>query len=297
MMNLKVMRVVVPGFRYSSVPAPGPDGDPGGRLAVDADPQIPRRSPGVTTRPGLSYRDQLRLDLVAPTGPGPFPLVVYVPGGGFVIAPRGAARREREFVAAAGFVVASVEYRTTRQQATGRDGLADVGSAIDHLVDHADTYGIAADRVAVWGESAGGYLAALTGLMDPRVRAVVDQFGATDLTRIADGFDARMRATVEDPQHPINRYGATAPNPIELVRPAAPPFLFLHGDDDRIIPPSQTLALHGALRAAGADSTHYLLAGAGHGPLSRSRRQARQWTSVQVLSIIREFLDRQLRTG
>lgn len=296
-MNLKVMRVVVPGFRYSSVPAPGPAGEPGGRLVVDAEPQIPRRSPGVTARRGLFYRDKLRLDLVTPAGPGPFPLVVYLPGGGFVIAPRGAARREREFLAAAGFAVASVEYRTTRQQATGRDGLADVRSAIDHLAEHAGAYGIRADRIAVWGESAGGYLAALTGLMDPRVRAVVDQFGATDLSRIAEGFDARMRATVADPQHPINRYGATTPDPVELVRPGVPPFLFLHGDDDRIIPPGQTLALHEALRTAGVDSTHHLLAGAGHGPLSRSRRQARQWTSVQVQTLILEFLDRQLRTG
>jgi acetyl esterase/lipase len=80
-----------------------------------------------------------------------------------------------------------------------------------------------------------------------------------------------------------------------LVRPSAPAFLLLHGDDDRIIPPAQTLALHEALVAAGADSTRHLLAGAGHGQLALSRSQARQWTSVQVMTVIKDFLDRQLK--
>ncbi len=50
----------------------------------------------------------------------------------------------------------------------------------------------------------------------------------------------------------------------------APAFLILHGDD-RIIPPAQTLALHQALREAGADSTYHPLADAGHGILSLNR--------------------------
>jgi len=293
-MNLKMMSVV-PGIRYSTTPAPDPAGDPDSRLVVDVDPQIPRRSPGVTVRRGLEYRDGLRLDLLTPTAPGRCPLVVYLPGGGFVMAPRGAVRRSRTFVAAAGYAVASVQYRTTRQNAVYSDGVADARAAIDYLLDNADRHGISPDGVALWGESAGGYLASLTGLTDPRVRAVVNQFGACDLTRIADGFDVHMQAAVADPQHPMHRYRATDANPIDLVRPGAPPFLHLHGDDDRMIPPAQTLLLHQALRAVDADSTRYLLAGAGHGPLSLSRRQARQWTSVQVLTIVTDFLQRHLR--
>jgi NAD(P)-dependent dehydrogenase (short-subunit alcohol dehydrogenase family) len=104
------------------------------------------------------------------------------------------------------------------------------------------------------------------------------------------GFDRRMHAALANPRHPIHRYRATEANPIDLVRPGAPAFLLMHGDDDRIIPPAQTLELHQALRTAGADSTRYLLAGAGHGRLALSRTQARQWTSVQVMTIIKDFL-------
>jgi predicted esterase len=99
-----------------------------------------------------------------------------------------------------------------------------------------------------------------------------------------------MHSALANPRHPIHRYGATEANPITLVRPDAPAFLLLHGDDDRIIPPAQTLALHKALCATGADSTRYVLTGAGHGRLARSRTQARQWTSVQVMTIIKDFL-------
>ena len=232
-LNLKIMRMV-PGFRYSSVAAPssaGPDGSV--RLTVDAAQQIPRRPGGATLRRGVRYSDGLRLDLYTPTGPGRHPLVVYLPGGGFVVANRGMARRERAYVAAAGHAVASIEYRTTRQHATYRDALTDIDAAIKHLTGHADTYGIDPGRIALWGESAGGYLASIAGLTDGRVQAVVDQFGAGDLPHIADGFDPRMRAAVADPRHPIQRYRATDANPVDLIKPGAPAFLLLHGDDDR----------------------------------------------------------------
>ena len=291
-MNLRLMTLLIPGFRYSTHPAPVPVET---RLTIAADPQIPRRPPGVVTRKGIRYRERLRLDLVTPALAGPHPLVVYVPGGGFVRAPRGMARRERAFVAAAGYVVACVDYRTVRQNATVTDGLSDVRAAIDHLTDQAETYGIDTSRIGVWGESAGGYLASVVGLTDSRIRAVVDEFGASDLSVVADGFDERMHVALADPRNPIRRYQAAETNPVDLVRADSPAFLILHGDDDRIIPPTQTLALHRALRDAGADSTHHLLAGAGHGMMALNRRQEQQWTSVQVLTLITEFLDRTLR--
>ena len=205
-MNLKIMRLV-PGFRYSSVAAPpsaGPDGSV--RLTVDAAQQIPRRPGGATLRRGVRYSDGLRLDLYTPTGPGRHPLVVYLPGGGFVVANRGMARRERAYVAAAGHAVASIEYRTTRQHATYRDALTDIDAAIKHLTGHADTYGIDPGRIALWGESAGGYLASVAehagGLISVDYRLAPEhatgyfrRHGAGALPRVAP---ARVAATAND---------------------------------------------------------------------------------------------------
>ena len=88
------------------------------------------------------------------------PLVVYIPGGGFVLADRTANLNQRTYVAEQGYVVVSITYRTVLNGATWRDSLVDVKSAIRYLRAHADQYCINVDEVAVWGQSAGGYLAA-----------------------------------------------------------------------------------------------------------------------------------------
>lgn len=294
-MNLKYIRML-PGMEYSTTPAPEPDDHEGVvRITVDAAAQVPRKPDGVTLRRGLRYHEGLRLDLHTPSTPGRHPLVVYLPGGGFAVAPRAMARRERAFIAASGYAVASVQYRTTRQKATYRQGLADAQAAIGYLIGRAEDFGIDPGRIGVWGESAGGYMASLVGLEDERIRAVVDKFGAVDIARLAEGFDQRMHTFLGNPDNAVNRYGAAEANPADLARPGAPAFLLLHGDDDRVIPPAQTLELHLALRAAGVDSTRYLLTGAGHGHLALSGEQSRQWTSLQVMTLVRDFLDRNLR--
>ncbi|MCU1701656.1 MAG: Alpha/beta hydrolase fold-3 domain protein [Mycobacterium sp.] len=77
-----------------------------------------------------------------------------------------------------------------------------------------------------------------------------------------------------------------------LVAPGVVPFLFFHGSDDRIVSPSQTLLLHNALRAAGADSTRYVIDGAGHGDLGGS---AQLWSTTTVMDDLVEFLKANLR--
>src|ERR1700683_5002917 len=106
----------------------------------------------------------LLLDVLMPQSPGKKPLVVYVTGGGFIRAPKEAALNLRTYVAEAGFVVASVQYRTITDGANYRDGVADVKSAIRYLRANANRYGIDPSKVAVWGESAGGYIAAMVGV-------------------------------------------------------------------------------------------------------------------------------------
>src|SRR5882757_6585874 len=63
----------------------------------------------------------------------------------------------RRLLAEAGFAVASVDYRTTMSGSTYVDGVRDVRSAIRFLRAHNDVYGLDTRRIAVWGESAGGY--------------------------------------------------------------------------------------------------------------------------------------------
>jgi acetyl esterase/lipase len=288
-------------IRFSSVAAPDHDPD---SLVIEPDPRT-QISPGHSSRStkGIAYAEysgKLRMDILAPQGPGPHPLVLYLPGGGFVAARRMMAAKQRRYVADAGFVVASIDYRTTTVDATYRDGLMDVATALQFLRDHAAEYGIDPTRVAVWGESAGGYLTSMAATEpDNKFSAAVDFFGASNLDEISKGFDAKaVEAT--GPGSAIAAYVlgrgrslADHPDEVRQADPAArvtaqtPPFLLLHGDDDRIIAPAQTARLHQALRAAGVESTRYLLKGAGHGELSDTPDV---WTSTQLMDRVVDFL-------
>src|SRR5882762_6914251 len=262
----------------------------------------------------------LSLDIQMPERRAKRPLVVYVTGGGFVQAPKEAALNLRTYVAEAGFVVASIQYRTVRNGANYRDGIADVKSAIRYLRANAAKYGIDPKHVAVWGESAGGYLVAMVGVTNGSksfdvgsdldessdVQAVVDKFGASDLSKLASDFDSGAREADDMPDNPIARYIAllpgtrrldtqvatTAANPLTHVNSAVPPFLILHGSRDRLISPSQTLMLHNALVAAGTHSVRYVLDGADHGDLSflGDVESGLPWSAKQTMDIIVEFL-------
>ena len=266
----------------------------------------------------------LRMDVLVPEGGGAHPLVISVPGGGFVRAPKVGAGTIRRHLAQAGYVVASIEYRTTLQGATFVEGVSDVKAAVRYLRAHAAEFGIDPGRVALWGESAGGYLAAMAGLTagDPRfesgadsehssdAQAVVDKFGGSDLTLLAAGFDEPTVAANAGPHTSLahwvlgaNEKGVVLADardavvnadPASYATAASPPFLLFHGSDDRIVSPVQTAHLHSALRAAGADSTRYLIKDAGHGDIAVKSGEEKHWTTEPMLQIATDFLDRVL---
>ncbi len=301
-------------------------------LDVDPDAQMSLGAVEVDSRSDVVYatvelpggaRRELKVDVLRPTGDERLPLVVFLPGGAFLRCNKAMAFEARRHVAESGFVVASVEYRVTSDGATFYDSVRDVRAALAHLRSHADDFGIDPGAVALWGESAGGHVAALTGVTDGRpefsdasdpaapgrVRAVIDAYGSSELSAIADDFDeaARLRYRQEATHFSayLGRPGAPFPEIPETVRAAdpatyatasAPPFLFLHGSEDMLVSPSQTQHVHQALRAAGADSTRYVLKGANHGDVGFLGHPGTglPWTSATTMGVVTGFLHRRL---
>jgi acetyl esterase/lipase len=293
-------------LRMSKVAAPETDPD-SIVIAPDGREQI-KPGRGVRSYKGISYAEhssKLRMDILTPAGSGPHPLVLYLPGGGFVAARRQMGGKQKRYIAEAGFVVASIDYRTTSVGATYREGLMDVATALEFLRSHAGEYGIDPARVAVWGESAGGYLASMAATEpEYKLNAAVDFFGASDLTTITDGFDEASAAAHTGPKAAVPAYilgagrkAADHPEEFRQADPAnrvteqTPPFLLMHGDDDRLIAPAQTARIHQALRAAGVSSIRYVVKGAGHGALSE---KPDVWTSTQLMDRVVNFLRSEL---
>ncbi|NEA32844.1 alpha/beta hydrolase [Streptomyces sp. SID13031] len=291
-----------------------------GKTKVTAHDDIVYSAPTVNGK-----KTELKLDLQIPDTAGKKPLVVYLPGGGFVLSQKTANLDQRTYVAEQGYVVASIEYRTIGQGATYKTGPADVKSAVRYLRAHADEYGIDTGEVAVWGQSAGGYLAAMTGATNgdkqfdvgdnldqsSDVQGVVNEFGASDLSKIAADFDQAAQNANYAPGNSLATwvYGPgtkksvknpsaeiTAANPISYLSGKTPPFLSLHGSADRLISPSQTLLLHNALRSKGIDSTRYVLTGADHGDLSFTGDTAagKPWGTQETMNHIVDFLAQHL---
>jgi acetyl esterase/lipase len=263
----------------------------------------------------------LRMDILIPESARKRTVVVYVPGGGFVVAAKESALNLRTYVAESGFAVASVEYRTTRDGANYRDGVEDIKAAIRFLRANAGKYANDADAVVVWGESAGGYLAAMVGVTNHNsafeagadlnqssdVQGVIDDFGASDISKIAADFDALTQHATYTNEGLVQYIGkasdaktldpgiaTTAANPLKYIQANAPPFLIFHGNQDKLVSPSQTLILHDALVAAGGRSTRYVVDGAGHGDLAfmGDTQSGLLWSTNKVMNLIVVFLNR-----
>ena len=217
----------------------------------------------------------LELDLYLPAGPGPAPVVVFLHGGGWRLgsrhtagpAYRGADPTPFEQVAQAGIAVASVDYRLSGE-AVWPAQLHDAKAAVRWLRERAGELGVDPDRIAAWGESAGGHLAELLGLTtdDPaleggvgvtgpssRVAAVAAWYAPSDLV----GFTTDLGTDPTDPgTREAQLLGAPAADvpdraaqasPVTHASAAAPPFLLLHGRADRFVPCVQSERLAGQL--------------------------------------------------
>lgn len=181
------------------------------RNALAFDKDIP--DPGFV---GTSYEhvpyaeesDSEYLDLYVPDADEKMPLLILVHGGGFV--ENDSQSRQAvlmyQYMRANGYAVATINYRLA-QEATFPAALCDVKAAVRYLRANADQYGYDADRFAIWGESAGGYLACMTALTDDdlyadvpfigedpanpvsgKVAALVDFYGVLDLDKSVTDF-------------------------------------------------------------------------------------------------------------
>jgi acetyl esterase/lipase len=209
------------------------------------------------------------------------PVVVFIHGGGWYEGDKSECPALP--MVHKGYAVASINYRLTGQ-ARFPAQIFDCKAAIRWLRAHANQYHLDPNKIAVWGESAGGQLAALLGTsggvrelegnlgsndQDSRVQAVVDWFGPANF--LAAGNKDALSA--EAVQALIGLLGALpdkaptlakAASPITYVNKNAPQFLIMHGDKDQQVPLAQSQELDAALKKAGVASQLIIVNGAGH---------------------------------
>lgn len=133
------------------------------------------------------------LDLFVPTGPGPFPLICWIHGGGW-----SSCNKDVDFtsqVLGLGFALASFDYRLTSDGFPFPAQIEDCISDLRWLRQKGARYRVDTDRMGMFGHSAGAHLSALiattrgtnpfkslTGI-STQVQAVVLWLGPLDLGR------------------------------------------------------------------------------------------------------------------
>jgi acetyl esterase/lipase len=295
----------------------------------------------VTGYPELTYATlpgyrPLKLDLFVPAGNGERPLVIYVHGGGWMA---GGPRRSAAYadwpkvlaaLAAKGYVVASVGYRFSGE-APFPAAIQDVKAAIRWLHANGAKYGIDARRTAIWGQSAGGHLAALVGTschaaaLSPGARSVPAQGNVETVASTAAGADEAsdcVQAVVSwfgiydfstlkslptaaqsetDPaikflgcgDKPCDRARQDFASPMTYVDRTDPPFLLIHGTDDQTVPVAQTEQFDAALRKAGVPVTKLIIPGVGHSWIGQTADSTRK-ASLDALQISIDFIDKMI---
>jgi acetyl esterase/lipase len=272
-----------------------------GRDASAGDPVLPS---AVTLVHNLSYRegskesiDTWRLDLAMPTARGskPRPGIIVIHGGGWVEGDRSSFTSRDSGVpgnivdfAAQGFVAVAINYRLSGE-ASFPAALEDCQCAVRWLRAHAATYDLDAQHIGVFGNSAGGHLALLLGLLgrdtaaekdvpysgvSSRVQAVVSDSGLIDLLYQYEHDRARRIITqfLGGPPEGERIVAYRRASPRWQITKDAPPMLLIYGAADEQVPVETADDFVSALHHAGLrDVTYHRLAYVDHCPFSLIR--------------------------
>lgn len=224
----------------------------------------------------------LEVDLWRPGRATTPPVVVWIHGGSWLSGSRRHTPPTYPKMFAqlcdAGFAVAAFDYRHCAE-AEFPAQLDDVTAGLGWLIEHAAELDVDANRLAVWGESAGGHLASLLALTSaPGVVKCAALFYAPSnfLTMraqvLANPYRTEEPPTAQESPEALLIGGvpdripdkALAASPISYAHPAAPPMLLLHGVADQVVPYAQSEELAARLTELGVDVTLEPVPGADH---------------------------------
>jgi len=243
----------------------------------------------------------LHLDLYRATNaPAPQPLVIFIHGGAWAFANPRAGAAFIDFttilanLAERGYVVASVEYRFSGE-ASFPAQIDDVATAVRFLRSNAARLGIDGTKVAMWGMSAGAYLAAMQGMncmAGTCVQGWVGWFGVYDFTPDINA-DPELARLLGCAPSGCTMAVLESLSPIHFADAKDPPALLVHGSLDE---PEESQRLVEKLHSVGAPVEFLLIPDVSHGFVG-STEAATKAALRQALAATFEFLDRNLKHG
>ncbi|MBY0356373.1 MAG: alpha/beta hydrolase [Candidatus Obscuribacterales bacterium] len=225
------------------------------------------------------------LDLYLPAqAASPPPLVIWIHGGAWLMGDKN--HPPADLLLKHGFAVASINYRLA-QQAVFPAQIQDCKAAVRWLRAHAKEYGFDPRRIAVWGHSAGGHLAALLAVsndeksfegnggnanISSRIQAAVNWAGLSDLVSVAEQAPPNCQIDFKSSSSPVlallgpgkNKEAYLKASPVTYISKDDPPILVVYGDKDDVVPPAQSEEFCRILKVKGATFASCVISGGGH---------------------------------
>ena len=205
--------------------------------------------------------EKLLLDIHQPDGTGPFPVAIYVHGGGWTGGDKANPDDSPmlEMLNKAGFTWFSINYRLAPEH-RWPSSQNDVQTAIRWVKANAAKYQGDASKIVLIGYSAGGQLATYAATVVDESIAVQAVIGCAPLTDFVQELPKRGFVLGRAQRGLINRTEELtmealgmlkALSPINCVRAGMPPFLLIHGDADQSVPYEQSLLFQAKLWSNG----------------------------------------------
>ena len=263
-------------------------------LATYAPPRAEAESPNVEELNIVFARVDgvdLKLDLDRPSkGNEPFPVLMYIHGGGWYSGGKIACRNLLRTAARNGYAAVSVDYRLTgfpgNVEYSFPAQVYDVKCAVRWLRANAVKYNLDPQKIAAVGFSSGGHLALLLALTDKadglegegpyeeyssRVQAAVSSAGPIDLASLIQTtgspyIEPFVGGTLRDVPYLYRRA-----SPLTYASTAAPPILLIHGDRDTQVPLEQAKLLDRRLTELGVAHSVVIKKGYDHSALYDER--------------------------
>ena len=216
-----------------------------------------------------------------PNSKEPTKIVLFIPGGGFMKSDiNSSLLLFRQNLQKYNIAVAAIEYHVIGN-GLYYDALEDIKDAIEFLKKNEKKYNYDINKLIILGNSAGGYFTALYCTKYPEgIKCAIDLYGLSDLTKVGIDYDEECYKNhlTQYSSESMFIFGCKSgkgvgedekevqkANPVTYVNGKQPPFLFMHGDDDRMVSNSQTLLVHNKILEKGGKSIRYVLKGDNHG--------------------------------
>ncbi len=253
--------------------------------------------------PNVTYHvaggQELKLDVYARRDvTTPQPTVFFMHGGFWAAGSKEASLLSIVPWLEMGWNVVNVEYRLARV-AQAPAAVEDCMCALRFMTAPAQVqaYNIDVTRIVTTGESAGGHLALTTAMIPedarldrecagaalPKVAAVVNWYGVTDVADVVDGPHKANSAAQWMGSRTDWREVSARLSPLTYVRAGGPPVLTVQGDADTTVPYEHGVRLHAALTKVGVANQLLTIPGGRHGGFTTAQR-------INAFETIRAFL-------